>query len=157
MAQPTAEDRPRLVLPALEGLYRALDPYMDALVRVTVGLSLVPHGMQKLFGMLGGGGLAGTAKFLESVGYAPGMFWALALGSLEFFGGIALALGFLTRPLAALVFVFMLNAIVYHWPNGFFWNKLGYEFPLFWAAMCVFVFVRGGGRYSLDHRLGREF
>ena len=156
MAGPTATDRPRLLVPALGSLYRALDPAMDALVRVTVGLSLVPHGMQKLFGAFGGGGLSGTAQFLESVGYTPGFLWALLLGSLEFFGGIALALGFLTRPIAALVLIFMLNAIAYHWPNGYFWNKLGFEFPLFWAAMCVFLLVRGGGRFSLDRLLGRE-
>ncbi len=157
MAGRIAEAQTRLILPPLGALYRALDPYMDALVRLFAGLMLIPHGMQKLFGAFGGAGMAGTAQFLESVGYTPGTFWAWTLALLEFFGGIALVLGFLTRPVALLVFIFMLNAVSFHWPNGFFWNRGGFEYPLFWAAMAFFVMVRGGGRYSIDHRLGREF
>lgn len=146
----------RLVIPALGSVYRALDPYMDALVRVFTGLMLIPHGMQKLFGAFGGGGISGTAEFLESVGYTPGLFWAWVLAVLETFGGLALVLGLFTRPVALLVFIFMANAVAFHMPNGFFWNRGGYEYPLFWAAMALFCMVRGGGRWSLDAKLGRE-
>ena len=147
----------RLVIPALAGLYRALDPYMDAMIRFFTGILLVPHGAQKLFGALDGAGISGTAAFLEKVGYTPGLFWAWVLALLEFFGGISLAVGFLTRPIALLVFIFMINAIVFHWPNGIIWIEGGFEYPLFWAAAALFCFVRGGGRYSIDARLPKEF
>ncbi len=147
----------RLIIPALGRVYRALDPYMDTLVRVCVGLPLIPHGMQKLFGAFGGPGMAGISQFLESIGYTPGWAWAWALALTEFAGGIALVVGLLTRPVALAVFIFMLNAIAFHWPNGFFWNQGGFEYPMVWAALAFFVMVRGGGRYSIDHRLGWEF
>ncbi len=146
----------RLVWPALGPIYRALDPWMDPLIRFTTGILLVPHGAQKLFGWFGGGGIAGTAAFLDKVGYSPGLFWAWVLGLLEFFGGLSLAVGFLTRPIALLVFIFMINAMIYHWPNGYFWNKLGWELPFFWAVTSFFCMVRGGGRYSVDALLRRE-
>ncbi len=129
---------------------------MEPLVRVTAGLCLVPHGAQKLFGAFGGNGLAATGEFLGSIGYTPGYFWALALACLEFFGGIFLALGLFTRLVAAAVVVFMLNAILVHLPNGYFWNNGGFEYPIFWGIVALSFAVRGGGPYSLDARLGRE-
>lgn len=148
--------RQRLVLPFLEPLYLALSPVMEPLVRAVAGLCLVPHGAQKLFGAFGGGGIAGTAQFLASTGYVPGTAWAVALGSLEFFGGLLLALGLFTRPVAAAVVVFMLMAILHHLPNGFFWPDGGFEYPLFWGVVALSFAVRGGGPYSLDALLGRE-
>lgn len=50
----------------------------------------------------------------------------------------------------------MLNAIVFHWPNGFFWNRGGFEYPLFWTVAALFRFVRGGGPSSVDARLSKE-
>ncbi len=151
-----APPRRRFVLPFLEPFYRSLAPYTEALIRVVAGLNLVPHGAQKLFGAFGGGGLAGSAQFLESVGYAPGMVWAVVLGSLEFFGGILLALGLLTRPVAAAVAVFMLMAVLFHLSNGFFWSDGGIEYPLLWGTVALAFAIRGGGRYSLDSSIGRE-
>ncbi len=148
--------RRRLVLPFLEPVYRSLSPLMEPLVRVTAGLCLVPHGSQKLFGAFGGGGLAGTAQFLESIGYVPGFAWALALATVEFFGGILLALGLFTRPVAAAVAVFMLVAVLHHAPSGFFWSNGGIEYPLLWGVVALAFAIRGGGPYSLDARLGRE-
>lgn len=156
MASRALHDQQRLVIPALAPLYRSLSPFMEPLVRVTTGLLLVPHGAQKLFGAFGGGGLAGTGQFLESIGYTPGFLWALALGGLEFFGGILLALGLFTRPVAVAVTVFMLQAVLFHGPNGFFWPDGGFEYPLFWGIVALSFAIRGGGPYSLDARLRRE-
>ena len=156
MQAETATAPPRHVLPALAPVYRGLAPLMEPLVRATAGLLLVPHGAQKLFGAFGGGGLAGTAQFLDGIGYQPGMLWALALGSLEFFGGILLALGLFTRPVAAAVVVFMAIAVLHHLPSGFFWPDGGFEYPLLWGVVALSFAVRGGGRYSLDAKLGRE-
>lgn len=146
----------RLVLPALAPVYRSLAPLMEPLVRVTAGLLLVPHGAQKLFGAFGGGGLAGTGQFLDSVGYHPGWLWALALGLTEFAGGLLLALGLFTRPVALAITVFMANAVLFHLPKGFFWPEGGFEYPLLWGIVALSFAVRGGGPYSLDAKLGRE-
>ena len=146
-----------LIIPALGGVYSSLDELAGLLLRVACGALLVPHGMQKLFGMLGGDGLEGMAGFLDSIGYSPGMAWATALGSLEFFGGILLALGLFTRPVAFAVVVFMVQAFLFHYPNGFLWTQQGFEVPVLWGAVALYFVIRGGGRYSLDAKLGKEF
>jgi putative oxidoreductase len=128
------------------------------LVRVTTGLLLVPHGAQKLFGWFGGHGLSGTAQYFGgTLGLEPGLLFALLAGSIEFFGGLALALGLLTRPVALVVAAFMAVALTFHLPNGFFWTSGGYEYPLMWTLVAVAIVLRGGGRYSVDARLGLPF
>ena len=83
----------------------------------------------------------------------PGVLFALLAGSVEFFGGLALVLGLLTRP-AALAVTFMLGvALTVHTGNGFFWTSGGVEYPLLWALTAFGIFLRGGDRFSLDARL----
>jgi len=148
-----------LIIPPLAGLYDGLRPLTLPVLRVVAGLWFLPHGLQKLFGWFGGFGLEGTAGWLGQQGYAnPGfLVWVLAL--LEVFGGIALAIGFLTRPVALAFLVQLIAIVLFHLPNGFFWIAAGggYEYALMWAfAMLVFV-IRGAGDYSVDKALGREF
>jgi putative oxidoreductase len=149
----------RRIIPALGPLYDGLGPYADLLTRVVVGLFLVPHGAQKLFGLFGGYGIAGTGQFFATkLGMEPGWLFALLAGLVEFFGGLLLALGLLTRPAAAAAFVLLMVAVIkVHLPAGFFMTAGGYEYALFWALMCLGYVVRGGGPLSLDARLGREF
>lgn len=142
----------RLLAPAAR-LTDLLSPLAEPALRITVGLLLIPHGWGKLFG----GGLAGTAEFFASVGYEPAYVLALAVGLLEVFGGLMLALGLLTRPVAVAVAVFMANAVIFHSANGFLWTQGGYEYPLMWGVAALFFAVRGGGRFSLDAKIGREF
>ena len=71
-------------------------------LRVPTGLILAAHGSQKLFGAFGGYGLEGTGQWMASIGLEPGVLMAFLAGSAEFFGGLALVLGLLTRPAAAL-------------------------------------------------------
>jgi putative oxidoreductase len=128
------------------------------LIRVTTGLLLMPHGAQKLFGWFGGYGLSGTgASFGDTLGMQPGILFALIAGLIEFFGGLALVLGLLTRPVAAVVAVFLAVALSVHVPNGFFWTDGGIEYPLMWLLLAVVIVLRGGGEYSLDRRLGLRF
>lgn len=147
-------DRDTLVIPALGGLYERLAPYTWLMVRVVAGALLIPHGYAKLFTP---GVVAGTADFMNSLGLAPGLFWAWLVTLLEFFGGIMLVIGFLTRPIAAMVAGFMFVAAFYvHWGAGFFWNNGGFEYPLMWGVIALAILIRGGGAYSLDRMLGRE-
>jgi putative oxidoreductase len=145
-------DAPRLLVPALGKLYRALLPLTEVLVRVIAGVSLVAHGYPKLFV-----NPAGNAAFFEQAGFTPGLFWAIVVGVTETVGGLCLAGGFLTRLVCVPILIFLLTAVSYHWQFGFYWNARGFEYPLFWSAVTLHFLARGGGPYSLDARLGREF
>jgi putative oxidoreductase len=117
----------------------------------------MPHGAQKLFGWFGGYGLEATGQFFATKLGLPASM-ALLAGIIEFFGGLALAVGFLTRPAAALVVGLMTVAVFsIHLPAGFFWTAGGFEYPAFWAIVALSYVVRGGGKYSVDALIGREF
>jgi putative oxidoreductase len=124
------------------------------ILRVPVGIILFAHGAQKLFGWFGGYGLEGTGQWMASIGLEPGYLMALMAGSAEFFGGIALVLGLLTRP-AALVFAFtMVVAIVTtHLSNGLFMSNNGYEYALTLLAASLALMIQGGGSLSADKQL----
>ncbi len=149
----------RLIIPALKPLYDSLSGLSYPMIRFFTGLVLMPHGAQKLFGWFGGHGLQGTAGFFaQNLGLQPGIFWAGLVGATEFFGGLFLAIGFLTRPAAVGIAILMAYAaFVVHLPSGFFWNKGGYEYPLLWGLIALALAFRGGGEMSLDRKIGREF
>ena len=146
----------RPVVPLLSGIEAAIAPLGEPLVRVAAGLMLVPHGAQKLFGLFGGYGVEATGQFFAAkLGLPPSL--ALVAGLIEFFGGLALAAGFLTRPAAALVAGMMAVAIVaVHLPAGYFWTDGGFEYPLMWGLVALSFVLRGGGRFSVDAFIGRE-
>lgn len=102
------------------------------------------HGSQKLFGWFGGYGLAGTGQWMESIGLSPGYLMALLAGSAEFLGGLALLIGLLTRPAAAvLAFTMVIAIFSTHIQNGLFMANNGYEFALALLAVTVSLVVRG--------------
>lgn len=102
-------------------------------LRIPAGIIFMAHGAQKLFGAFGGYGLEGTGQWMASIGLEPGYLMALAAGSAEFFGGLALLLGLLTRPAALVLAVTMIVAILsVHIGNGLFMSNNGYEFGLAW-------------------------
>jgi putative oxidoreductase len=144
-------DAPRLFVPALGAIYRALAPFTEPAIRVVAGLSLAAHGYPKLFV-----NPEANAAFFEKAGFEPGLFWAIVVGLTETVGGLCLATGFLTRLVAVPILIFLLTAITYHWQFGFYWNARGIEYPLFWSIVVLHFLVRGGGDYSIDWRLGRE-
>ncbi|MEM0954853.1 MAG: DoxX family protein [Pseudomonadota bacterium] len=119
-------------------------------LRVPVGAILAAHGAQKLFGWFGGYGLAGTGQWMASVGFEPGYLMALLAGGAEFFGGIALIVGLLTRPAAAVTAFTMAVAMTVHVSNGLFVSNNGYEFALALLAATVSLVFQGGGAYSVD-------
>lgn len=127
------------------------------ILRVIAGVIFAAHGSQKLFAWFGGYGLEGTGQWMESIGIAPGFLMALLAGSAEFFGGIMLILGLLTRPSALVLALTMLVAILtVHISNGLFMANNGYEFGLALLAMSVALVFQGGGRYSLDALLSNR-
>lgn len=125
-------------------------------LRIPVGIVLAAHGSQKLFGWLGGYGLEGTGQWMASQGFEPGYLMALLAGSAEFFGGIALILGLLTRPAALAAAITMLVAMTVHLDNGLFVSKGGYEFALTLFAATLSLVFQGGGTFSIDRLLSRK-
>jgi putative oxidoreductase len=131
------------------------------MVRLAVGGTLMAHGSQKLFGWFGGGGLDGTARVMEQMGFTPGRRSALAAGLGEAGGGALIALGLATPAGAAAAAGTMASASHVHLPNGFFATGGGMELPGVLGATAVGVAVAGPGRYSLDeatrHALNRPW
>ncbi|MBO7922234.1 DoxX family protein [Alteromonas sp. K632G] len=135
----------------LTSVFSSNNSVANLVLRVPLGIILAAHGGQKLFAWFGGYGLEGTGQWMESIGLAPGFIMALLAGSAEFFGGIALILGFLTRPAAALSAFTMLVAIFsVHAGNGLFMSNNGYEFALALLAATVALSIQGAGKFSFD-------
>jgi putative oxidoreductase len=149
-------DRTRLIFPAVGGLYEAGSGLWYPWIRFFSGLFLVPHGAQKLFGWFGGN-IDGTAGFFSQIGLEPALPLAYLVGATEFFGGLFVAIGYLTRPAAVAAAVLLLVAVFVHLDNGYFWNQGGYEYPLLWAIVMIGIFFRGGGELSIDRTIGKEF
>jgi putative oxidoreductase len=120
-------------------------------LRIPIGIIFMAHGAQKLFSWFGGYGLEGTGQFFESIGLAPGVAMAFLAGSAEFFGGLFILLGLLTRPSALVLAFTMLIAIVsVHLQNGLFMSNGGYEFGLALLAVSVSLMLSGSGRIAVD-------
>jgi putative oxidoreductase len=148
----TEVDRPKLVLPFVEPIYEGLKPYSDLLVRVSLGAILMPHGFEKLFL----DAAARTARNPLLSIFGDPLVGAYFIGCVEFFGGLMLVLGLFTRFAAAAIVIQMgVISFLVLWPN-WFWGNRGMEFALFMGLIALAIFIRGGGPYSLDRKIGRE-
>lgn len=122
--------------------------------RVPLGIIFMAHGAQKLFGWFGGAGFEATAGWFDSIGLQPGALMAALAGGTEFFGGLALLVGFLTRPASLLLSITMIVAIfTVHIGNGLFMANNGYEFALALLSGTAALLISGSGRFGVDHYL----
>ena len=126
-------------------------------LRIPIGIIFIAHGAQKLFGWFGGYGLDGTGQWMDSIGLSPGYLMALLAGSAEFFGGVFILIGLLTRPTAiVLAFTMVVAIFSTHFANGLFMSNNGYEFALALLAASVSLALSGAGKLSLDKVLLRK-
>jgi putative oxidoreductase len=123
-------------------------------LRAAVGGVLFSHGAQKLFGWFGGGGIEGTAKGMEAMGFKPGGQAALAAGLGEAGGGALLVAGLATPIAGPIVAGTMAGATAVHFQHGFFATKGGFEYPALLGVCGLAIGLTGPGRYSLDHVTG---
>lgn len=115
-------------------------------VRVVVGVIMAAHGSQKLFGAFGGPGLAATVANMGPIGYL------VVIG--EFFGGLGLIVGFLSRFSAAAIIVIMIGAIaMVHGKNGFFMSAGGFEYNLALIGLLAPILIAGPGRIAIGRFL----
>lgn len=148
----------RYYIPAFAGMYASLDALVLPLLRAGIGVILVPHGCQKIFGMFSGMGITANAAFFEKVGYTPGMFWGTLVGCTELVAGFLLIIGLFTRLAAFSVAIFMILAIHFtSTHNGFFWTKGGMEYSLLILLSSLVFLIKGSCGYSVDNAMGREF
>lgn len=124
------------------------------ILRLVVGLLLVGHGAQKLFGWFGGYGLAGTGGYLAGLGYRPGVLFALLAGLSEAGSGVLLALGLGTPVAGALLVATMVNVYAGHAGKGPWNSDGGWELPLLYGLVGVALAFAGAGTLSLDAALG---
>ncbi len=125
------------------------------LLRLLIGLTLVGHGSQKLFGAFGGGGISQTGAWLESIGFRPARRQALAAGGSELAGGVLLAIGLFTPLAAAMTIgVMAVAAIAGHGAKGFFVTRGGWEYCLVLAGAATALAFTGPGAFSFDRLLG---
>ncbi|WP_025564140.1 DoxX family protein [Psychromonas sp. SP041] len=143
--------------PLLNKLLSSKAGIVALILRAPIGLILAAHGSQKLFSWFGGYGLEGTGQWMASIGMTPGYLMALLAGSAEFFGGLALLLGLLTRP-AAVVAAFTMVVAIFsvHISNGLFMDNNGYEYALTLLVALIALAVQGGGSFSLDNALSKK-
>jgi putative oxidoreductase len=149
-----ADSDAKLVFPALGGLYKTFSPYSYAFMRFATGAVLVPHGIQKVF-------FKSTGTYIQAIA-AKGLPFPELLTYLTFFteslAAACLAIGLLTRIGAAMIGIEMLVIVfLFQWQYGYFWTDRGLEYALLWLLLCIGIFFRGGGKYSVDHLIGREF
>jgi putative oxidoreductase len=147
-------EQTKLIFPALAGIYERLSPYSYALMRFAAGAILAPHGVTKILN-------TPIAKFAPNIA-AKGLPFAEALAYLTYFAesvaAACLAIGLFTRIAAAMIGIEMIVIVIlFQWQFGYFWTNRGYEFALLWVLLCVAIFFKGGGRYSVDRLIGREF
>jgi putative oxidoreductase len=132
------------------------------IIRVMLGIVMLPHGAQKLLGWFGGFGFAGTMGFFTEQMHIPAAVAFLVIMG-ESFGSLGLILGFLTRFIAASYVLIMLGAIaMVHWPNGFFMNWSGkqagegFEYHLLVIGMSLALLIAGGGKWSVDGAIAKK-
>ena len=135
----------------------ALKHWAPLVIRLVLGVIFIAHGSQKLLGWFGGPGLSGAIEFFQqNLGIPP--FLTVLDVVTEFFGGIALIVGLLTRVASLGLAIVMLVAIFkVHLPNGFFMNWFnvpdvghGIEMNLALLGMAIGLMLSGAGKLSLD-------
>ncbi len=145
-----------------KALIRTGDDTVAAVLRIALGIVILPHGLQKTLGWFGGGGVGGTLQFFDQAFGVPAVPTLLVIAA-ESLGALGLIVGLFSRVAAAGVGLVMLGAVyLVHWNVGFFMNwgggqaGEGFEYHILALAIAAAVVVKGSGPLSLDRVLSRE-
>ena len=158
----TTPSRGRALLLAVFSPSTAPLPADLALVAVRIALAwvFVYHGSRRLFGWFDGPGIHASAQYFADTAHLhPGTFFAVTGGIIEFAGGIAIALGLVSRLAGLAIFVDMMMAIVtVTWANGInaTGGKSGYELNLALGVLALVIGILGAGRWSIDALIARR-
>jgi len=131
------------------------------IMRLTLGGVMLPHGLQKVFGLFGGAGLQATMNVFTTKMGLPAPLAVMVILA-ESAGALGLIFGFFTR-LCALGIALVMGGAIYlvHGQHGFFMNWFGrqsgegFEYHLLAIGLALALFIHGGGKWSLDQRIAR--
>jgi putative oxidoreductase len=144
----TRGGEPKLLFPALAGFYESVWDLWYPMIRVIVGAPLFWHVWPKL-----NGGPAAVAASMAKNGFNPGIFFAYSAMLLETVGAACIILGLFTRFFAAALAIEMACiSFIVMMPQGY--GRM--EPTLIWGVIFFAIALRGGGPYSLDHKIGKE-
>jgi putative oxidoreductase len=145
----------------MNALFRTPDSSSLMVVRLALGIVMLPHGLQKTLGLFGGGGFSGTMGFFTGQGMPAALAFLVILA--ESAGSLGLIVGFLTRIAALGIGCVMVGAIfMVHLPNGLFMNwdgkqaGEGFEYHLLAIGMALALLLGGGGRASIDRAIAES-
>jgi len=149
-----ASSDPRPIIPSLGQYYGLTSDLAYLIVRVTAGVFVFVHGWIKVTAMTH----AGLTGYFAKLGLEPAGFWAYYIPFNETVVALLVTIGLLTRPAALLLVIeFIVLILVVHIPRGYGAAVNGWEFPLFWLLVLIAILLRGGGPYSVDRMVGKEF
>lgn len=140
-------------------IFNTNNDWTGLILRLTLGLILLPHGAQKMLGMFGGYGFTGTMGFFTETMHLPWIIGFLVI-IIEFVGALSFIAGFSSRIWSALTTILFIGIIfTSHVDNGFFMNWFGnqkgegYEYHLLIIGLSFATLVNGSGKYSIDMKL----
>ncbi|HSD39524.1 MAG TPA: DoxX family protein [Rhodocyclaceae bacterium] len=115
-------------------------------LRVSLGVIMIAHALLKVLVFT----IPGTVGFFESIGLPGVLAYPVIAG--EFFGGVALIVGFQTRLASLLLVPILLGATSAHTGNGWVFNAPngGWEYPAFLVVGVVVQALLGSGAFSFD-------
>jgi putative oxidoreductase len=139
-------------------LIRTDDTILALVLRLALGIVMFPHGAQKLLGWFGGRGFYGNIELFHQLGFSTTLAVLVTIG--EFFGGLGLIVGLLSRVAAAGIGVIMVGAVLtVNGQYGFFMNwagnqtREGFEFHILAVGLAIGILMLGGGKWSIDRTL----
>lgn len=132
------------------------------IARIALGVVILPHGMQKVFGLFGGYGFSGTIGFFASIG-VPFILATLVILA-EFVGSLGVLFGAGTRFMAFSIFTSMTGAVILggHIHNGFFMNWYGtqhgegVEYFILVLGLALALIIGGSGKFSIDNCISKK-
>jgi putative oxidoreductase len=143
---------------AMKKIFQTNGDWAGLISRLSLGLVILPHGMQKLAGWFGGYGFTGTMDYFSSLGIPVFIGWLIIIA--ESVGMVAIITGFFSRVMAACMIIIFLGAVVLvHWQHGFFMNWFaiqkgeGIEFFLLAIGLAASIVLNGSGKFSVDQFL----
>lgn len=142
-------------------LVRTDDTILALVLRLALGIVMFPHGAQKLLGWFGGLGFYGYIELFHRLGFSTTVAVLVTIG--EFFGGLGLLVGFLSRVAAGSIGVIMVGAVLtVNGQYGFFMNwagdkaREGFEFHILAVGLAIGILILGGGKWSIDRALAAK-
>jgi putative oxidoreductase len=142
---------PRPIIPALAPFYNFAREISYPLIRVTVGGTLLVHGINRAMIPL-----SRASEEMAKSGHEPAMVFAILALINETVGAVCVALGLFTRVFAASIAIELAMISIQFFSNGYAWARHGWEYVFLWGLIFFAIALRGGGPYSLDRKIGWE-